>query len=351
MPKFSEFFQINAPQAQLDFVDISTDYDTRVYVDPYAIEIQDDVWSGECSELIRVFFLEVLNAIRARDIHRARNLMSHLHEPAETFLGVSADEPLGKGVGSTQAMQLISAIRNSKAYKTGVLSDLSEMALFVENVGRDKISDLTTNIIRSKLVEYTNQQCELYGIQTETYNGPPMWDAIKGNWVSKFVNLPRINKIPVMLIPKYIVRKSLSLDSQEFYNKQITDFLVAEHLTANSSLVQVLKGKRRVFKKDVREKHPKSKSMIAETVANNPYLLEVYKDLAKDENRIMVNVNDNDISVAQACLDLSAYLKKIPTGTKDADKYHRIAMHILTICFYPGLIQPDISKNLWLLAH
>lgn len=177
MPKFSKFFKINAPQAQLDFVDVSTDYDTRVYVDPYAIEIQDDVWSGECSELIRVFFLEVLNAIRGKDNSRAQNLMSHLHEPAETFLGVSADEPLGKGVGSRQAMQLIASIRNSEAYKTGVLSDLSEMALFVDNVGRDKISDLTTNIIRAKLVDYTKQQCELYNIVTEPYNGNYILDV------------------------------------------------------------------------------------------------------------------------------------------------------------------------------
>jgi hypothetical protein len=44
MPRFSDFFKINAPQVQLDFVDISTDYDTRVYVDgrlekPLAFEL------------------------------------------------------------------------------------------------------------------------------------------------------------------------------------------------------------------------------------------------------------------------------------------------------------------------
>lgn len=89
MPKFSKHFRINAPQAELDFVDVSTDYDTKVYVDPYAIEMRDDVWSGQCSELIRTFFLEVLDSLRAGDDLRAQNLMSHLHEPAETFLGVS----------------------------------------------------------------------------------------------------------------------------------------------------------------------------------------------------------------------------------------------------------------------
>lgn len=340
MPRFSKYFRINASQAQLDFVDVSTDYDTRAYVDPYAIEIQNDAWSGQCSELIRVFFLEVLESLRVGDDHRAQNLMSHLHEPYETFLGVSSAEPNGKGVGSKQAHQLIAAIKTSQAYRSGVLSDLSEMALFVENVGRDKISDLTTNIIRSKLIEYTQQQCKLYNVAVSEYNGPPSWDAVRKNWISKKVNLPHIDGSPILLVPKYIVRRQLSLDSQEFYNKQITDFLIAEHLTANSSLVQLLKGGPKVYKKDVREAHPSSKKMIAETVVQNPHLLEIYKELAQNEERIMVNFNEDDPSVSQACIDIAEVLRSIPTGRDDADRYHRIAMHILTLCFYPCLIQP-----------
>ena len=31
----------------------------------------------------------------------------------------------------------------------------------------------------------------------------------------------------VLLVPKYIVRRKLSLDSQEFYTKQITDFVAS----------------------------------------------------------------------------------------------------------------------------
>jgi hypothetical protein len=60
MPRFSEFFELGLSQAQLDFVDISNEYDTRVYVDPYAIEIRDDIWSAQASEHIRSFFKQVL---------------------------------------------------------------------------------------------------------------------------------------------------------------------------------------------------------------------------------------------------------------------------------------------------
>lgn len=155
MPQFSKFFRLNASQTQLDFVDISTDYDTSVYVDPYAIEIKNDQWTCDASEYIRSFFNEVLSALREGDRRRAVNLMSYLREPQETFLGVSRQEPQGRGVGRIQAQQLVSAIERSAAFKTGLLSDLSEMALYVEYVDRDKISDLTTNLIRAKLFQYT----------------------------------------------------------------------------------------------------------------------------------------------------------------------------------------------------
>jgi len=78
MAEFSKFFRLNANQAQLDFVDIDTSADSAVYVDPYAIEIQNDVWAKSASEHIRNFFSEILKTLRSGDKVRAMNLMSHL---------------------------------------------------------------------------------------------------------------------------------------------------------------------------------------------------------------------------------------------------------------------------------
>lgn len=339
MTKFSTVFKINAPQAQLDFVDISTDYDLPVYVDPFAIEIRNDVWAAEASECIRTFFKEVLDAIRANDNMRATNLMSHLHEPEETFLGVSSGKPKGKGVGSRQAGQLISAIKSSRAFKTGILSDLSEMALYVDNIDKDKISDLTTNIIRRKLVQYTQDQCKLYNIPIHDYNGPPLWSQPHLNWISEIVKLPYIDEQAILLVPKYIVRRNLSLNSQEFYNKQITDFLVAENLKANSSLVHTLKGKRKVYKGEVRKAVPKSKSLIAEIVSKHPGMLDLYKKLAK-ETGMLINFDKDDPSVGRVCVELEAKLSATPKGKKNAEIYHQIAMGVITTCFYPKLVSP-----------
>lgn len=326
-------------QHQLDFVDVSNEFDTPVYVDPFAIEIRDDQWAAQASEHIRVFFLEVLDALRNDDMERAAGLMSHLREPKETFLGVSSADPKGRGVGRLQASQLIGAIKQSKAYRSGLLSDLSEMALYVEGVDRDKISDLTTNIIRGLLVDYTQEQCEIFGIETSRYIGPAIWDIDRRNWVAREVQLPYIGGDPVLLVPKYIVRRRLSLDSQEFYNKQITDFLVAENLRANSSLVQTIKGKRKVFKGEVREANPKSKSFIADMVLAHPELLDLYKEIASKQGA-SITFDDDGPNVTSVCATLAGQFKNVPSGAKHADEYHRLVLGSLTALFYPRLVQP-----------
>ncbi len=340
MPRFSEYFSLGRSQAELDFVDVSNEFDTPVYVDPYAIEIQNDIWAAKASNFIRIFFKEVLEALRSEDLMRARSLMSHLHEPEETFLGVSRHDPNGKGVGSRQAHQLIQAILGSKAYKTGLLTDLSEVALYVDGIDRDKISDLTTNIIRDLLVDYTGEQCDLYGIETRRYSGPPVWDPIDRNWKSKHVYIPWIEDTPVLLVPKYIVRRNLSINSQEFYNKQITDFLVSENIRANSSLVQSLKsGEKKVYKKDVRDKYPKSKSFIAETVAAHPELLNLYKEIAKNHPSISV-IDDSDPTLTTVCARLANLFSTISPGAEAATSYHNLVMGALTALFYPDLLHP-----------
>lgn len=339
MPRFSEFFSLDRAQAELDFVDVSNEYDTNVYVDPYAIEVNDDIWADETTNHIRSFFNEVLQAIRDGNLTRATTLMSHLREPKETFLGISLAEPKGRGVGAGQSQQLITAIARSRAYETGLLTDLSEMSLYVEGIDRDKISDLTTNVIRALLVEYTQQQCEIFGIETENYSGPPLWNVNKSNWISKIVQLPYINDDPILLVPKYIVRRKLSLDSQEFYNKQITDYLISEHIRANDSLVHVIKGVPKVYKGEVREKHPKSKSLIAEMVLQNPNLLKIYKNIARKYGAL-INFDEESPSINSVCLSLSEIFSKIESGGDSADDYHGLVMSSMTALFYPDLIQP-----------
>jgi hypothetical protein len=223
--RVTNFFRLNKSQAELDFIDVDVTRDTRLFIDPYAIEIRDDPFSERLKEHITSFFQALIDAIKANDQARLAALTSHLSEPEETFLGMSKGAPAGRGVGRGQANQIISALRNSRAVQTGLLTDLAEAELFIEGISSDKLSDLTTNLIRGPLNDYTAAQCALLGIKTNRVAMPAAWNPEKLRWESAYADIPIVSGKKVLLVPKSIVRIKLSLDSQEFYNNYILEFL------------------------------------------------------------------------------------------------------------------------------
>lgn len=345
--KFSKYFKLNKNQRQLDFVDIDTSKDTKVYVDPYAIEVQSNSLAEECNEVLREFFVELLNAIKRSDQKRIAHLVSNFHEPTDTFFGESKGEPNGKGVGQNQSALIVHALSKSVAARSGLLQDLSDAALFIPHIARDKISDLTTNLIRRELVSYTKAQCELHGI-TGLENVPaaaPMWSRDRLHWVSEYVDLPMVKGKPVLLVPKVFVRRDITLQGKDFYDKTITDYLVAEHNRPGDALVTLLKGKKNkgkrvVYKKSVRAKYKFSPEFIEDFAAKHPAELKRYKEQKRLQEKLgLPNLGDekSDISTAR---DLIDSLKKIPSGNKDATRYHEFMIGVLTFLFYPGLVNP-----------
>lgn len=164
--RFSDHFKIDKKQSQLDFVDIPLDTDIRLYVDPYALHISPVDWLRTASALVVSYFDLLLQALRKADRAKAMMMLSHLHEPNETRLGQSRGSPNGRGWGDRQARQLYDALARSKALRSGLLKDIGDLELFLPGIAEDKISDLAINVIRSELVAYTQEQCELYDVPT-----------------------------------------------------------------------------------------------------------------------------------------------------------------------------------------
>lgn len=334
---FSQFFALDKTQAELDFVNVDPERDTRVFVDPYALEVKDDQWSNRCANHIRSFFQAVVHSIRNGDEERAMHLLSNLHESQETFLGLSKGVPRGRGIGSENAEQLYAALAGSRAIQTGVISDLAEAELFIPGIGRDKISDLTTNIIRGPLIEYTAEQCELHGVALqEAVVAGPIWEPAREDWVQRTHALPIVQGRPIILVPKYSVRRRLSLDSREFYDKHFVSFLQAEYQKAAGSLVRVLK----VTKKEVKERHPFSKDDLAAFALNNPHVLQTYRDLAKLRGPLEADDLDEGFDERRFADQLSTALRQIPTGRDNASNYHKLIIGLLSFLFFPGLIEP-----------
>ncbi|MBR0710146.1 hypothetical protein [Bradyrhizobium liaoningense] len=342
MPKISKFFGLNRAQTQLDFVDVDTEQDLPLFLDPYAFTQSNDAWSIQCNEAILSFFEAVLDAIHSGDNARGRTLLNNLGEPNETCLGVSTGAPAGRGVGRQQADQLFEKIQISRAAQSGLLSELADCELFIPFFGADKISDVTTNIIRRHLIDYTVAQCDLHRIPLhDDVASGMLWDSADSRWTNKYVTLPVIDGRKILLVPKASVRWNLAFSHSDYYNQFVLEFLQAENLRQGTALVETLKnGRRRVTKKSLKEIHPLSKDFLAAFTNENPEVLARYKQLLKTPDGARDQDLDEEFSetaFAQALID---QLSAVDVGNAAATRFHHFMIGALEFIFYPHLIYP-----------
>jgi hypothetical protein len=139
----------------------------------------------------------------------------------------------------------------------------------------------------------------------------------------------------------------MSLNSQEYYNGTVLNFLKAEHLDRNTGLVRILRsGERRVYKKDIKALQPFSKEFLAEITHSNPRLLDLYKNLKGARGALENKDLEGDYSETELANALAEKLIKIPAGKKHANDYHTTIAGILTFLFYPELVSPVLEERL-----
>lgn len=354
---FSEYYILNKNQYELDFVDVPVNNgDIPLFIDPYAISKREDRWSVDSHNAIVDFFQGVIDKIKEGEPNKAKYMLSGLREPNQTRFGLSiGKKPRGRGIGGNQAESLYSALVDSTAVKTGFIKDLEECELLIEGISRDKISDITTNIVRHKLIEYTQTQCEIWDIPVGSVPSGMIWDHVNEKWSSHYVNLPKCHGKSVILVPKAVARFDLEFNHQEYYQHFVLNFLQEEHLSANSSLVRTLKDgtKKPPFKTVLKELHPLTKQFLYEFSKKNPDVLERYKksknyqlqDITVEDLLLFI-FEESDNEIAEDFSLLAQKLDEIPAGDSSATDFHNHIVGVLTAIFYPSLINPRKEREI-----
>lgn len=346
--RVSEHYRLNRSQPTLDFVDVDVAADLTVFVDPRALRLLPSTWGDECVSLIQDFFRTILHLLREARDAEGRAVLRVLREPNETHLGLSRGRSRGRALGSQSSYDVWEVLRSSQAVQSGLLEDLEDTILLVDGIADDIISDITTNIIRQPLIQYTQAACGVYGIPlaAEVDSGP-LWDPASHSWHSTYVQLPTVAGSRLLLVPKAIVRRRMDYNSDEYYRHYILETLQEVELAANTELVQLLKnGQRRVSKKDLEKKYGRGKSVNVRETLRHPDVLRRYRD---DKARIIrAPLSHDELAENEGTQppDWDALLRavlQITAGTSDATSYHRAVEALLSALFYPALCNPQIE--------
>ena len=350
--RVSRIFKLGRDQASLDFVDVDISTDTAVFVSPRALRDLNSNWGHKCISLVQDYFGHVLHLIRTGSHNKAIDLLSTLREPNETHLGLSKGKSRGRGLGSQSAADVWLALTQSGAAQSGLLTDLEETTLLIRGIGVDLVSDITTNIIRGPLIEYTQDMADQLRIPlSDGIPSGPLWDGATKSWKNEFTRLPMTREGKLILVPKVIVRRYPFYDLNRYFRGYLLEDLQTKHLNANTGLVHVLQdGTRKVYKNAIIDDIGGSdKDTIVEETMKSPNSLERYKAERAEEpfdplshNEIADVKNTKHPNWEKLLTDVVSLRK----GNADAARYESAVEKLLNALFYPDLVYPIAQHKL-----
>lgn len=347
--RVSEYYELNRRQSALDFVDVDIQGDTRLFVDPRALRLLPTEWGSQCVSLIQSFFRRVLEAIREGRSSEAWSLLAGLREPNETHLGMSSGRARGNALGPELATAMRESLAETDAAISGRLEDLEESALLVPLVGRDRVSDIATNLIREPLIQYTQLAADHYGIKLEEdVDSGPLWDPEQLRWTASYVELPKTDYGKLLLVPKAIVRRQLNYEADEYRDHYLLTLIQEEELAAGGELVRVLLSgeERPPYKETLKELYGTNKPAIARLTREHPRALDNYREAKRERISPPLNHEDFQMEGIGDLPDLEALLdavKDVEPGREGADEYHKRIENLLAALFYPALTQPQFE--------
>lgn len=348
--KISKKFGLNKTQNELDFVDIDINKDIPLFIDPYRISKLTGPFIDEANGIINNYFSYLTELLAAGDYENAKKVFTHLNEVNETCLGYSTNKPRGNGLGEKSSSDIFESLKGSKAVNLGILESLEDIQIFVHGVSSDRISDMTTNIIRKLLIEYTQNQCELFNIPlTPGVSSGLYWNPKNRKWEQEYTDMLVINGKKYILVPKIIVTYGDRINSSDYFQHFVLNFFQDENIREKTSLVQYRKGKKNkgdpyVTKKDIKEKQLGNKKdgfipdkdWLANFTNAHKRVFGEFKEKAFSMMK-PVDFNEDRQKIANFLIEK---LKSIPSGTSNANEYHLTMLCILEFIFYPHICNP-----------
>lgn len=350
--RVSDYYKLERSQPSLPFVDVDIHNDVKLFANARAIRSLGNEWGDRCEHLLSSFFDAVVGSIRSGDDESALNILSQLKEPNETHLGLSRGKSDGRGLGPKKARQIWQSFRESKAVKTGLLSDLEDTVLLIDGVSVDILSDIITNIIREPLIAFTQRMCGEYEIpMADEVSSGPLWDPETKSWKSGYVRLPMSEHDKLILVPKSIVRLEMDYNVEQYYRHYVLERLKTEEKESNSELVSIIKtgrnkGEKKVYKTDLQEKYgTESKAVSIKQTDIYPELLKKYKDEHAGLTPALSHKEIADVE-GTPLPDWDALLSAVTSltpGKPDAYRYEAAITNLLIALFHPVLVDPDVQ--------
>lgn len=311
-PRLNDFYGIYLCQSEVDFAIPFLDEDIPLYIDPFRL------WQSPAYQDngLHILFKNSFNGLGKMYVDGQRDrsveILQRISECNEVGLGNSKTR-CGKRIGESLANNILDVYEKIPAVRECGLDHPEIIQLLVDGISKDRISDITANLLGSFLIDYTIQECARYGMPTEACSFEYL-DVKSFTFKRDNCNLP-VNpktKEPLWLVPKRWLRRNMWLNGDDYLNH----YLVERIESLRRSDIDMVTYNRENF--NVLTEYVKAKERTAADCKNDPLF--------------------GQIPITSAKRKLST-IKKLPTGKEgNADKkYEEEVCQLMASLLYPHL--------------
>ena len=208
-----------------DWFDPILHQDTLLFIDPFAVfKSNDDLFKDSYSEIM-YFFQQAFELIATSGgnknhlSYKKAESMLLFPEVNALCLGYSKTRQ-GSGTGPQWAKTLTANINYIISRGVTHLSHFEELGILCEGIGPDRLSDMTANLLKNRLITYTQRICNIYNVpMKKVLVRGAYFDYTFKRWIDDQVLLP-LNPYkknsPVILVPKSFLNVLPEINSDDF---------------------------------------------------------------------------------------------------------------------------------------
>ena len=313
----------------VDFVIPRIGIDLPLGIDPFLLFKSRDSEYRQLHTLLIATFNAGVAAIREKDTDEAHRLFD-FPEVSAIGLGYTQGGKRGSGIGSYLAGLIIDTLEASPALQQRGVRHVEEMQLLSAGIGPDRVSDITANVLKRFLIEYTQRQCRIWNVEMAK-NVPVshIFNHLSKEWEDAFEDLPisPINGAPILFVPRRIVRVLPWINYDDFLHSEFNAYLKARRDQIKKSSTQAKTEVVTVTRRDISLVERYVKAREAQGGDARPTLDYIDEDICRESEL------------------LKERLAAIAIGRSDAERYQHLVLEILNFLFNPELIdgQPEVK--------
>lgn len=217
-PRLNDFYNIPFTQEEVDFAIPFLDEDIPLYLDPFLLWKSPSLQDNSLHTAVVNSFNHLGYLVNNDDEAEAIDILIRSSECIEVGLGLAKNKK-GHKIGRKLAISITSLFRNIPQIKSSGFTHFEEIQLLVDNVSKDRVSDIGCSFMKSFLIDFTIEQSEKYGIPLQKTENLYVYDYRSNQYVNEDVHLPQNPETnePILLIPKRWLRHIPWISFEDYY--------------------------------------------------------------------------------------------------------------------------------------